>query len=735
MQHPMLRALPLVVAALVVPLPGRAQNADTSERPRVERIVFDGAEELDRNLLRRAIVNEESRCRAFLLRPLCAIANWRAIEIRRRLIPEELEADALRLRVYYFQRGFRSTDVDSEVRPRPDGSVDVYFRIAEGPPTIVDALDVTQSERVLSDRQIRRTGLPREGERADLLRFTAGLVNLNRRLGQRGYLDAEVHDTIALSTDELRARLSIHIETNRRATLRGYEISGNEDVSDRTIRDALRLREGRVLRTNDVVASQRSLYESNLFHEARVRVPQQPDSAKIVEITVREAPPRGARVGGGFNTIEFVQTEARFTHHNWLGGGRRLDVRATVGNLLAEQLNARGLFRDVLPTGIAVVDEAAFLRPAWLASAEIMQPAFRSAANAIGINAFAHRRIVPAIAIDEGFGGEVSFTRRFDHRTPASLIYRYELTRVQAGDLYFCVNYAICETVTIDALRERHSLSPVMLSFYSDRGNHPIAPSSGTRLRLDVEHASALTGSSFQHHRISGEVTRYVPIDIRERRVIAGRLRAGWVHPLEGTAARIGVGDEADRLLHPRKRFYAGGARSVRGFRENQLGPRVLTIDPDTLLAYSECDIINPACDPDGVPADAFVTRPVGGTAVLEASAEFRFPIRRFQGAVFVDGAVVGERLGGFFTEGVRGITPGAGVRFGSPVGPIRVDLGLRPRHVQVLPVFTEAIDEDGFRHLVRLDEERLYDPLAERGGLGRILRRLTLHLAIGEAF
>jgi outer membrane protein assembly factor BamA len=434
--------------------------------------------------------------------------------------------------------------------------------------------------------------------------------------------------------------------------------------------------------------------------------------------------------------MELVQAEGRFTHHNWMGRGRRLDVRATVGNLLADQLNARAIFRDVVPRGITVADEHEFTRPTWLASAELLQPAFRSAANAVGVSAFAHRRTVPAIAIDEGLGGELSFTRRFDHRTPASLIYRYELTAVRAGDLYYCVNYGICELVTIQALRERHSLSPLMLSFISDRGNHPIAPSSGMRIRLDAEHASALTGSTFQHHRISGEVTRYLPIDIEERRVIAARLRAGWVMPLEGTAEAIGIGGEADRLLHPRKRFYAGGARSVRGFRENQLGPRVLTIDPNILLEHAECPAIAPECDPSAVPADEFITRPVGGTAVFEGSIEHRIPLRgRLQGAVFIDGAIVGERLGSIFTEGVRGISPGAGARFDSPVGPIRVDIGFRPRHVQELPVFTEFIDEEGHRRLVRLDELRVYDPLAERGGLGRLLRRLTLHLAIGEAY
>jgi hypothetical protein len=70
-------------------------------------------------------------------------------------------------------------------------------------------------------------------------------------------------------------------------------------------------------------------------------------------------------------------------------------------------------------------------------------------------------------------------------------------------------------------------------------------------------------------------------------------------------------------------------------------------------------------------------------------------------------------------------------------VGPVRVDLGVRPRLVQELPVVTEFVTEEGERELVRLQTLRTYDPLAAEdvGIIGRILGRLTLHLSIGEAF
>ena len=52
--------------------------------------------------------------------------------------------------------------------------------------------------------------------------------------------------------------------------------------------------------------------------------------------------------GAGFNTVDYIQTEGRFTHYNLLGGARRFDATVTLGNLLAGQMNGSGIFRKVI---------------------------------------------------------------------------------------------------------------------------------------------------------------------------------------------------------------------------------------------------------------------------------------------------------------------------------------------------------------------------------------------------
>lgn len=737
-------SLVALVAALTV-TEVRAQSAVQQENPRVERIEFRGVENVSEGDLRSSIVTVETRCRALLLQPFCWVTDSPLFVRREYLDRPEVVRDVIRLRVHYFRQGYRDVQVASRVEEYEEG-VKVIFTVEEGEPTLLDEVEVEQTERVLSDRQIQRARLPREEEPLNLDLLEPAIEELREKLGDAGYLDAIVRDTIVVSREARRAQLHVRIEPGRQSTLGEFEIRGNEDVSDATITDALRMRPGRVLRTIDITAGQKSLYESNLFHEARVQVPEQPDSVKRVEIQVREAPQRFIRVGSGFNTIDFFQVEGRFTHYNWMGGGRRLDLRATVGNLLAGPLNDRLIFADVLPSdeaGIAIGDHLPFYRPTWQASIDFRQPAFQAAANVAGVSLFSNRRIVPGVVVDMGFGGELSLTRRLAHRTPLSLTYTYEVTSVYAGDLYFCVNYGVCDLPTISAVRGRHAMSPVAASFLSDRADDPMAPTTGHRLRFDLEHASSVTMSQYRFHRASGEATYYYPFDVYRNRVGAARLRAGWVRPLFSTGAAIGIDlSQEQALLHPRKRFYAGGARSVRGYGENQLGPRILTVDPDRLISPENgCEIgeiASGSCDPSIAPMIDFVPRPLGGTAVIEGSIEYRFGLfGALQGAAFVDGAVVGEGVGGLFNEGVLAVTPGFGARFASPVGPIRIDLGIRPSITEYLPVITEYEDEDGVRQLVQLDQRRRYNPVEAAGGgfFREILARLSLHLSIGEAF
>ncbi|CAN5742804.1 hypothetical protein BH23GEM11_BH23GEM11_14680 [soil metagenome] len=727
----------LLVGIGVALLAGPAPTA-VAGQALVQDVEFEGNEHVSSSALQERIVTQPTRCRALFLRPFCLFSDGDVITERHHLDPEELPRDELRLLVVYFREGFRRAQVTSEVRETDDG-VDVHFRIAEGPPTILESRTIRQSERVLSDADLAVLGFPEEGQPLNLGALDEGLVLLREELEEVGYLDAVIRDSLEISAEGDRAVLSVDVEVGPRATVERFEIVGNETIENRTIEVALHLDEGDVVTAPRLLRSRTALYQSNLFYEAQVTVPEQSDSAKVVRVEVREAPPRLGRLGAGVSTLEFAQLEGRFSHYNWFGGGRRLDLRASVGNLLAAQLTDFGPFHDILPGELSDVDEGPFRLPTWQLSAEIQQPAFRAADNLLSLGVFSHRRIIPGVSVDQGVGADVSVIRGLAWRTHTSLGYRYEVTSVSAGDVFFCVNHGICESEAIEGLRSSNSLSPVTLGFRMDRSDDALGPTEGYRLRVDFEHASENTLSDFRYNRVSGDASWYRPVLGPPRHVLAVQVRAGWVRPDASTRDALGIEGSDAALLHPRKRFFSGGARSVRGFIENQLGPRILTVPRQDLLEEERCtpaEIAGGGCDPASVPVDAFSPRPLGGTSVLQGNLEYRIPVGGATLALFLDGAIVGSGSD-WLSDASSALTPGIGARFPSPAGPIRIDVGVRPGRAEFLPVVTEttASNETARRELVRLDAPRYYDPLEDAGRIGRILGRLVLHFSIGEAF
>ncbi len=752
-------ALAVVASAFAAPsLAAQLLRRDIAPAPEVVSVEFNGATKaIDLVELQANIYTEPTQCRSFVWVLFCRLTPYRGFEERHYLNRQELKRDVLRIRVFYYREGFREAQVDTTVTQLNDKQVAVRFDIKEGEPTIVTDIAVTYDSTLLTAKKVQQLTLVERGRPLDLFELDSTRIQFQNELWELGYSDALVDTSTVVDQATHSARVQVRLVRNHLTTVGDIVIQGVDQVTPRTVLNSLSFRTGDLFRRSKMIESQRNLYESSLFKLATLDVPESFDSVKTVNVLLREAPLHEARIGGGFNTVDFFQTEGRFTHYNLFGGARRLDISATAGNLFAGSLNGKGLFHRQLDDTTITGNARDFLQPTWQASVELKQPAWlQRPRDALAIGAFTQRRAVPSVVIDRGYGGNLSYTHTLGPRAPASLSYRFEVTRVEAGGPYFCVNFGVCDTTSINALRGHQRLSPLTAQVQIDRSDQPLAPTSGYTARAELEHASALTVSDYRYNRAFAEGTLYSRLGPKTA-VLASRLRVGFVRPLSGG----GTIDEA--VLHPRKRFYAGGSQSVRGYGENQLGPRILTL-PLQYLVHSRtgsgapCDVTSEAirfCDPNfitdssgkAVGDDKFTPRALGGTSLLEGSIEYRFPLpflTNLGGAVFVDGAAVGERVLDPLGAGVRtlanlvrgtgAITPGFGVRYLSSVGPIRIDAGFNPSRAEDLAVVTEII-RNGKREIIPLDIPKRYSPTGTSTGIGKILNRFTLHLSIGQAY
>lgn len=714
----------------------------------VRSVRFLGNETFPSDSLERAIATRKTECRSriFQILPLCPLGIDIALS-RSYLRERDLPRDRARLILYYRARGFRDVQVDTPTVIRAPTRADVVFRIDEGRPVVThsiafEGIEDLDEPGVLDD-------LPtRPGDPLSTLSLDATRDTIIQRLSNRGYAYVDVfRSALRPADDPYNAAVTFEIVPGPRASYGNIRVSGQQNLSIGTVLRTVQISSGDMYRRSEIEEAASRLYGLDIVRSASV-VPDTATEALNpvvdVSIMVQEGDAYRVRAGGGWSTSECLNFEARWTSRNFTGGGRVLQIRGRVGNLLAQQ------FRDVLCTQSGQ-DE--FARLTGLASVEFVQPWIFSTRNSLSTSLFAERQSLPDIFVRRAVGARIALSRTVSSQTVVTAFFRPELSQLDADDILFCTGFLVCAPEDVASLEGSNWLSPVGLNLARDRSSDLLNPRDGHRLFVDFEHAARWTTSNFRYDRLVVEASRYDPLG---RSVFAARIRGGWVG--SGGFDDIVSTTVSPEIVHPQKRFYTGGASSVRGFAQSRLGPRVLVARPSRLLDQSGSgrggcspeEIVDLSCVPG--PETLLVPQPTGGTRVLEANAELRFPlVGPLEGVAFTDvgQAWAADQL--FRLDEVE-FTPGFGVRFPSPVGPIRLDLAYRFRGSEDLSIVTErvrpfqqGVDDERSRIAVAGPNDTLtiidWVSTGQLGVLdapfsfGANDRGFQLHVSIGQAF
>ena len=711
----------------------------------IRSIEFSGNEAFPEDSLARTIVNRETRCRSFSL-GFCPFGVQHEV-----LNERELSRDILRLTNFYTIRGYREVRIDTLItRPAAD-ALELSFQVDEGSPVrianlSVEGADVFDEFDPAADLPVEVDGL------LNAIDLAATRDTLIQRFRNRGYPRADVSRSWSLPADDpYRANVTFEVETGPHSVFGPITLTGNEEIDADVIRQFLPFEEGQEYSEVRTLEAQRNLFSIEMIQRASIVEAVDPaglvpDSVVALEVRITEAEIHNVRFGGGWSTLECGNVEGRWTSRNFYGGARRLQFRGRMSNLAADELK-ESVCRQ------AGVDQFGGLN--WLLAAEFSQPLIRRNL-ALGLSVSWDRQSVQDVFVREALGADISLFQAFSPNTSVTFAYRPELTKLEAAAVFFCTSVQVCAPEDIASLQEPNWLAPISANVVQSRTNDALNPTRGYQIAAGFEHPSTLTGSNFHYNRVLAQTTGYFAV--RRGRVLAARVRAGWVS--SGTFVLLGTAD----VIHPEKRFFSGGANSVRGFAQNQLGPRVLTVDPSQLLfpqsgrgetPCTPAQVMDLSCDANPLRDGTFGTpRPTGGDLVLEGGLEYRMTLgRTVEVAAFTD-------FGRIWTEPGSGkvtaleMTPGFGIRYLSPAGPIRVDFGYRFRGIEPLQVVTtqirpfEAGDAVGDKitgvveaeeqvieyvvteELAVLDPRVLYGPES-----GFSLSRFQLHLSIGQAF
>jgi outer membrane protein insertion porin family len=175
-----------------------------------------------------------------------------------------------------------------------------------------------------------------------------------------------------------------------------------------------------------------------------------------------------------------------------------------------------------------------------------------------------------------------------------------------------------------------------VIEYQEDSRDDFFNPQRGVMAHIALKESGFLFKSRQELLKVTGEGRFYRPV--RWRSVLAMRIAGGVIHELSGRSSVPNF-----------ERFFSGGANSVRGWSLNQLSPR----------------------DQAGLAT--------GGLSLIEASLEIRTRILPFLGtAVYLDAGNVGVDQVGAFDLARLKVSMGYGIRYLSPIGPLRLDLAYR---------------------------------------------------------
>lgn len=679
----------------------------------IRQLRFEGNRAIPDEVIASAIATTNSSwfARVFLFR-------WLGLGEKRYFDEQEFRRDVVRIGVLYRRSGYPQALVDTAV-VRDPLNVFITFRIAEGPPIRVVRLATNGLDSLTPDlrRQVLRDLPLQQDDPFNRYLMQSSSDSLSRRLKDQGYPAARVFTSFETNRDALTARVSYDVETGKPAVFGTARVVGTKRVAPGLVRALLVARPGRPYAEDQLFQSQRNLYSSELFRYATVNIDSAAyqvgeDSVPLV-VQVNESRPRRVRAGIGYGTEDCFRTSAGWTTRNFLGSnGRILDVTGQLSRVGVGAPTDWGLADNICSA--SQEDSIGSRLVNYSLSAAIRRPAFLSSNNTLQVSVYSERRSEFKVYLRRETGTTVTLRRETPRRRiPLSLSYALSYGRTEATAASFCGSFNACTPDVVTLLRQNRVLATLTGTVAFPSVNSPIDPSRGSIKSLEMTVSSKYLGSAEEQQftRFVGDAAWYRPIT--RDAILSWRVRGGVVF-----SPTVDIASQTGNFIPQEYRFYAGGPNDVRGYERNELGPVVYVVSKREV---DEATGKGRPINPDSVQVAA-----TGGNTLALANVELRLPSPLFSSrlrfAAFVDAGGTWTRQQEHSDPVIR-VTPGVGLRLGTPLGPARLDVAYNPYKLQSGPLF----QFDTLGALTSVPGQPSY--VLDRKG------RITYHIAVGQAF
>jgi outer membrane protein insertion porin family len=571
----------------------------------------------------------------------------------------EIKKDVIRIRNFYNRRGFPNVQVRYRIE---DGNKSwkkhVVFIINEQAPIRINDITFTFTnedryrEVVMQNsdfQKTRRKSEFQEGDRYEIIKKPEVVASYEQRLKNLGFAYAKVSIEAAVDTAGLAANLTIKSSPGPLTYINNIDVKGDSSSSKGYIIRESGLKKGQKFSLNALQEAQREIFNHHLFRFATLNIPeQQQDSTLDLTMRVRENELRTVKTSVGFGTEGLLRGRVSWTHRNVFDRAHQFTASARA-SFIEQTVNLDYIFPYVFNTKSSFV-----------------------------VSPFGQHLLEPSFEL-------------FRLGVTNSLIYQYSRNLTGSVSYQFTRNAELSQRTdeSLPDTTQNFNLSSIQLSGYYNQG-FGRRSQNGWVVQPFAEVSGLLGSSTFEFQKLTVDVRRYIPLS--KSTTLAARIETGALFAAKEDSLPTNI------------RFFLGGTNSVRGYGRHELGPQRVIIDS---VRNDDGQVIA-----DSAEFRRFV--PVGGRSFFGFNFEIRQGIDQlidgFGIAIFLDGGQVWRREPDLSLRPMQ-FAAGGGLRYQSPIGPVRLDVGYK----------LNPSDTD----LKRFQGQ----------DFGNAFDRIGIHISVGQAF
>jgi outer membrane protein insertion porin family len=535
---------------------------------------------------------------------------------------EKLSGDLEKLRAFYLDRGYVDFDVEStQVSVSPDRrNVYITANVAEGEIYNVGEVRLT-GKYIVDEATLRRLVMFNTGEVFSRKKLEQTSEYIQKLLGNFGYAFANVSPIPKVDREKRIVDITMLVDPGKRVYVRRINFEGNVKTLDEVLRREMRQFEGGWYNQAAIDRSKVRLERLGFFKNVSIETPKVAGSDDQVDIVVKveEQQTGNFQFGVGYSELQGAILSVALSFDNFLGTGNRVGV-AVSNNDIYKRFDASYFNPYYTDEGVSRGFNVSYRE---LDSAQANLASYTSNVAQVGMSyglpLSEYDRVQFRLALDQT---QIDI---FPGLTPDEFVpYVYD-------------------NRTFNSWR-------LESSWFRDSRNRFFSPTAGTLTKFVGE--LSLPPSEMQYYKITAQYQKYFPLTNAFTLMVNAEL--GYGDTFGGSKENPVPGSDGERLGFPFwENFYSGGVRSVRGYRDNTLGPRLLS--GGELL-------------------------PVGGALSMIGNVEFLFPTPFAKGAdtirlgLFFDVGNVYEDWDAFDAGELRYST-GLTMQWRAPVGPIIINL------------------------------------------------------------